>query len=244
MTITAAPFAAPDGKGAVVAVTIGLRYPAPLDATEAGSLERFDVLASAFTPDGRPRGAHRFDLDFPHRQRDPDVTYERLVTLPLDVGRYHLRVALRNQARNQSGSVYTDVDIPDFSRQPLSLSGLLIERSVSASDRSESQFIPASATTQRAFEPHEPVAAFVRVYERRSDSASSVRVSVRIIDAAENVVYESSETVHPEGTGPLAWADLRVPLPLGRLQSGPHLLAMEASTGREKASRHVRFTLK
>ena len=54
---------------------------------------------------------------------------ETFSRLPLKPGRYEIRLAA--EAAGKSGGAKTFVEIPDFEKEPLSLSGLAIERTPS-----------------------------------------------------------------------------------------------------------------
>jgi hypothetical protein len=88
-----------------------------------------DLRASNFTvlEDGAPRPIVSFnDVSGP----EPDgslVPWMREVSrLDLKPGRYILRFAAHNSTSGKSGSVYHDIEIPEFAKEPVSLSGVLV----------------------------------------------------------------------------------------------------------------------
>jgi hypothetical protein len=46
----------------------------------------------------------------------------------LKTGRHEIRVAAENPERHLVGSVYTYVDVPDFAKDPISMSGVVLGR--------------------------------------------------------------------------------------------------------------------
>ncbi len=55
------------------------------------------------------------------------IQFELLSRLDLKPGRYELRIAASSHAANAVGSVFVDVDVPDFTKGPLALSGILFD---------------------------------------------------------------------------------------------------------------------
>jgi hypothetical protein len=53
--------------------------------------------------------------------------YEILSRLDLKPGRYNLRFATERASDGKTGSVYTDIVVPDFAKAPLSMSGVALE---------------------------------------------------------------------------------------------------------------------
>ena len=67
-------------------------------------------------------------LDFkPQTRRMVDAVGFRVISqIDLPPGRYQLRVAARSVNASTAGSVHYDLDVPDFSDGPLSISGLVL----------------------------------------------------------------------------------------------------------------------
>ena len=72
------------------------------------------VVTAVFNAGGRSVGTLRQTLTVtPQIGNGGVVSYDILQRLPAKPGRYELRIGLTNQTRQQAGSVYTFVDIPD-----------------------------------------------------------------------------------------------------------------------------------
>ena len=88
---------------------------------------RVESIAAVFDSDWRSRGAYRQTAEI---TIDPAAVrageYELISRLRLPPGRYEIRVGAEEDGR--AGSVFASVDVPDFSRAPLSISGVLVER--------------------------------------------------------------------------------------------------------------------
>jgi VWFA-related protein len=122
MQLSAAPFAIPGKKEAAVAVMLGLRQ--PIRETGARTVEKVDLVVGAFNTDGKAFGSTRLRGDVTVRADATGLAeYEVLSRIDLKPGRYQLRVAANVGSLVTSGSLYYDVDVPDFSDAPVSMSG-------------------------------------------------------------------------------------------------------------------------
>ncbi len=126
MEVTVAPFAAPGPSGASVVIALGISQPSPLERTPG----TVDLETRAFTPDGDARGpstqqaAH---LIFAAGGADDVAHVQVLSHAELAPGHYQLRLAAHSSVGNRTGSVFADVEIPNFASEPVSLSGVLLE---------------------------------------------------------------------------------------------------------------------
>ena len=90
-------------------------------------------------------------------------TYERVRTHGLRVnsrvdlppGRYQLRVGARESGAGEMGTVFYDLDVPDFDKEPLTMSGLLLTRAIAQrvmtaqADEVTGKLLPGAATSSR-----------------------------------------------------------------------------------------------
>jgi hypothetical protein len=119
-------------------------------------------------------------------------THTRLDLAP---GRYQVRVAAGITGVDLVGSVYQDVDVPDFSTPTPSMSGIVLT-SVQAGHIPTAQFdermrdmLPAPPTTIREFTNDGAMALFAEIYE-----AGDVTMRTRIRNGAGEVVFERDTT--------------------------------------------------
>jgi hypothetical protein len=205
------------------------------------------VIAAAFDRDGRSVQSEQQTVGVTWR-RDGSTTssYEVVSRLALKPGRYEVRVAL-DGGPNQRASVYTYVDVPDFVKQPLSLSGLVFAVSPAAPSAPADAFanlLPVVPTAQRAFARTDRASAFLQVYQDGAHVGQPVSVTARVADRSDRIVLDQVMTVPPERfTGGHA-ADYRLELPVERLEPGEYLLTIQASQGQSTAGRSVRFTVR
>ena len=86
-----------------------------------------DLIATAFTREGKPLGSRRQTARLTLRPTEAARRGTRSFRdSTLKPGRYQLRFATHNAALEKSGSVYVDVDVPDFAKEQLSLSGVVL----------------------------------------------------------------------------------------------------------------------
>ena len=116
-----------------------------------------------------------------------------LSRLPLDPGRYEIRVAVDDGTATQVGSVFTYVEVPDFGKAPLSVSTIVLDAIpglVTASESAFKDLLPVVPTARREFARTDHVRAFLRVYQGSRDELSPVRLSARIQDDGGRSVFE------------------------------------------------------
>ena len=96
------------------------------------------------------------------------LVYDVLTRLDLAPGRYQLRLAAESTLFGKRGSVYYDVEVPDFSAEPLSMSGLALSLGGGAVTMPAGAFhplVPFDPTSRRVFRSTDQVRAFVQVYQ-------------------------------------------------------------------------------
>lgn len=147
----------------------------------------------------------------------------------------------------RSGSVYLDLEVPDFLNAPLTLSGLVLSVSppvVSGPARALASLLPVVPTTLREFYRDEAVGAFLRVYQGAGRPIEPVTLGVRIVDSHGATIVERSETLGGERFAGARAADYQFDVPLSTLAPGPYLLTVQASARDHVVRRDVRFAAK
>lgn len=164
------------------------------------------------------------------------------MTLP--PGRYQIRVAA--ESGDSSGSVFTDVDIPNFWKDRLSASGLFLTATPGPPQVLSdllADLLPIVPTTARDFRPGTRVTAFVRLYQGGS-KPEAVRVTRTLRDEANRATLEETTFIDAARFAPSGAADYQWELPISTLASGAHLLTIEATVGRVAVRRDVRFVIR
>lgn len=239
VVLTVSPFANP-GRRSAIAVTVGLSHSA-----ELASISEVELTVMAFTTGWKQVAAftQRFMLPAPAARGPLSETFVRLDLPP---GRHEIRAVLRDPADDRTGSAFASVIVPDFNRQPLSLSGLVLSREPAGTGipANLAGIVPARPTTARAFDPRDRAAVTARVSQGRSGALLPVRITARIIDAQDRVVFSSEATLEPVAFSAGRQADYRLDLPLDRLGTGEHLLTIAAGSGARAEQRDLRFTVR
>jgi VWFA-related protein len=239
MQLAAAPFAVPGKREASVAITLGVRPEALADTTKVDDI---DVFAAAFKVDGTMAAStHQ-----PFQMGAGWPQYELLTRLDLKPGRYQLRVSAESTLRGKAGSVFTDLDVPDFS-QPLSLSGVIVHADPglpAPPAASVASLVPLTPTTLRDFSTNQQVTALVKIYQGGKSKPAPVILSVRIRDIRDAVVFDASQTLGPDRFDANRVAEYRVRLPLETLRPGPYVLTIEGALQKNAARRDVRFQVR
>jgi hypothetical protein len=233
---TAAVFAVPGQKAAEVILATGVD-----EGGEPSDARTIDLSATAVDLDGKPCGTQQQSIvTSPSAGSASDLPAH----LPLKEGRYLVQLSAQSEGR--SGVVVVDVDVPDFSRDALSASGLIVGRPSGSpvTDKVLADLIPFLPTAQRQFQPKDDVAAFLRVYQGGQGKIAPVRISAKVTDD-KNVVRSNQEAMlDPTGFSADRSADYRVSLPLAHLSAGAYLLEVEAQSGERRVQRTARFSVR
>jgi VWFA-related protein len=171
----------------------------------------------------------------------------------LPPGRYQLHMA-SHEAGGSVGSMLYDIEIPDYSKLPFSMSGLLITSLSSGSmvtakmDEQIKGVMPAPPVAQRTFPANDELAIFAEIYDDGTAPAHKVDI-VTMIRSDEGRVYfkneEERESKELEGKrGGYGYA---ARIPMSGLQPGPYVLTLEARSrlgnGEHAAGRQVRINV-
>ncbi len=241
MSVTAAAFAATAGPGATVAVVARAQEPA---VPERGG--QVNVLAGAYGGEGEPLARQVQTIRMRPSPAGQKVSqYEVPCRLQLKPGRHEVRVAVEDPERHLTGSVYTYVHVPDFAKEPLSLSGLVLGTRATTPNSAFADLLPLEPTTRREFAATDHVTVFARVYQAPSDAAIAVTVSARITDASNRTAYEASTSFTEKDSAGRHSADYRLELPLASLTAGRYLLTIEATRkAKQTVRRDVMFSMR
>ena len=244
LRLTVAPFAIAGKREAAVAIALRVQQPAPAPGATGPLLT---MLAHAYDLDGTSQASKRQTLDLGRAPNDNgDVQYEVLGRLDLLPGRYEVRVGTET-AGGQRASVYTYVDVPNFAKDDLSLSGLVLERTPTgpvASKDALAGLLPVVPTTAREFARTDHIAAFLRLYQGGRGSPSPVQIVARIVNDRNETVFQQTTALGTEHFDRNRSADYRLSVPLGQLAAGEYLLTIEAIRDRHREHRDARFTVR
>ncbi len=202
MSVTAAPFKG-SAPNATVALAIELAGSDFTFVEKDGTFnDRLEVSFVATDANGKtfPGDRHAVDLTMKPdtHARLQERGFRVVSEMSLPPGRYQLRVAAADTAK--SGSVLYDVDVPDFYKAPLTMSGITMTSGSAAQAPSVSpkdsfkQMLPAPRSTLREFTRGEEIAFFAEFYENAAGAPPhnfDITMTIRSNDG--RVVYENRE---------------------------------------------------
>lgn len=175
-------------------------------------------------------------------QEDGISYFDRLELPP---GRHEVRLVAR-QVNGVIGSLVTHVDVQDFEREALSMSGIVITSRVGKvgqvlrRDGFLARILNGDPTVQRRFERRDALTTFVEVYTSDRIAIDDVKVSVAVTAASGTELWR--------GPGVRVASERRqggytALLPLTDLTPGERVLTIEAQAGRRTVSRRLAFVV-
>jgi hypothetical protein len=253
MRVNLLPFAGGRLDTGALAIVLGLTQ--PVDAGLERTVEDLDLMVFAFNQRGDRRGTRRQTARLVLRPSESGTArYEVLSRLDLPPGRYNLRLAIHASSTGKSGSVYHEVEIPDYSKPLLSLSGVVlgVEPRLPVAPRDFlASLTPVVPTTQRSFATTDRVSAFVRAYQGGKKPVVPIRVTTRIVDERDQEIIRLDSELAAEAFGPDRRADVRLEVPVERLSVGSYLLTIDArrvvdsrEAGTSETLKRVRFVVR
>jgi len=135
----------------------------------------YEVSTIAIDQLGKIKGGDNSIVNFAlkpeNRQRFSQTGVRVSTRLQLPPGRYQLRVAARESGTGRVGSVNYDLDVPDFTKDPIALSGVVISSasgsrmSTAKPDEELKGALPGPPVAVRTFPRGDELAVFVEVYD-------------------------------------------------------------------------------
>lgn len=212
-TVHAAPFRnAGSKKDASVALAIevdGNRL--PLNQTPNGLLSnQLELSMFDLTEDGRAQQGVRSTIDLTLRpetaQRVKAVGVRANPRMVLAPGRYQIRVGVREVISGLAGTVFYDLQVPDFTKDDLMLSGLLLTAAsaqVTPTPQPDSvvaKLLPAPATSRREFAQGDRLALLAEIYDNSSSQQPrSIDVTVRLLGEDGREVFTAHDALDNAG---------------------------------------------
>ena len=244
LTLTVAPFATPTPIGGGVAIIGGIDRSVALPDKDV-----VEIAARAFEmnrSDRRSRGVASGKMQLTRRPRaNGIVQYDVATRLDLAPGRYEIRLAIDSPAARASGSAFFNVTIPDFRKEPLSVSGIVLGRLPLAPPPGKDPLnglLPFVPTTMRTFSPTDRVGLMMRIYQGGKEPPVPVDVRTMLIDQMDKTLVDETTTLMTDVFQTTAGtSEHRLELPLRELPPGEYLIKVEAVLEKLTQTRHVRI---
>jgi hypothetical protein len=242
---TVAPFLAPDGKP-TLATVLSVADPVATAGTAARTIP-VDIATSVFEQEnGTSFGTTRQRLTMTRTAGDVmKSAFEVLSPFAIRPGRYEVRISA-GTGDQRSGSVYAYTTVPDFVKEPVSLSGLVLSADPTppaAPSDAFAAFLPVRPTARRTFQIGDHVEAFLRVYQATGKTTLPVANTTRIVDSKDARVDGETLQVDAARFDVSHSVDYTFALPLDRLDPGESLLEVAVTLGERRVTRTLRFSV-
>lgn len=239
LRVFAAPFDGP-GRNASVAITLEFS-PDRMSFVEKDGLftEELEIVIVPIDGAGKvhdgardlaPMKLTRASVDAVRRD---GVRIGRRLDLP--PGKYQLRVGARAANGKATGSVIHDLDVPDFSKPPLAISGVAIMSAVTsriptpAPGKDFFEVLREVPTARREFTRNDTLGFFAEVYDNRTATSHTVNITSQVTADDGTVLAKGSEVRRSdEIQGKSGGFGHALKLPLATLAPGRYVLRVEA----------------
>jgi VWFA-related protein len=223
-----------NGPRADVVVALSIRWP-PLRAPATDTLT---IVRHVYDPDGRADAPIR-EMATVELPPGDEARHDLVRRLALPAGRHQVRFNVASSLLGRNGTVYVDVEVPDFSRTALALSNIVLGTPVPPSSAVDAltSVLPIVPTSARDFSNGESVVAYVRIHEGGGTPVAPVTITAEILDVADQSKFSETRVIPPEAFDANRDAAFEMPIPLSGLESGPHLMSLSARLANGRTAR-------
>jgi VWFA-related protein len=221
---------------------------------------RLSMSVGVFTKDGKSVFAERPDVDLALRPESHARVTQNGVRilrhLSIPPGRYQLRVAAQDGGKVKQGSVHLDLEVPDYTREPIAVSSVAI---ASTADRSVfsppkpgfdpfNGLLPGAPSALREFPNNSEIATAVEVYINRPTPVHRFDVTTVVrADDGRVVFNHSAERSTDELHGTPGGFGFNTRIPIQNWTPGLYVLEIEAKSrlnDTKPATRVVQFEVR
>ncbi len=258
LTISAAPFSGPGSK-ASVALIVEVAPRALTFVEQNGRFtEGLEVHVLAVDQNGKMQDGGRTNAPMELSARTADAVkaggfrVTRRLTLP--PGRYLIRVAARESNRGAIGTVAQTMDVPDFTKGSLNLSGITLTSDSAAqmptanADAQLKDVLPGPATALRAFPRTDTLSLYAEVYDNQNTRPHRVAITSTVLADDGRVMFTASdERASADLQGKKGGYGYQQRVPLTQFGPGRYVLRIEArnlSSTSITAVREVEFRVR
>lgn len=258
LSVAAAPFRgkAPNATVSLVVQADGRDF--AFQAKDGKYEDALSVGVIALDPlSGKTRGGlhHRLTMPLLPASYQQVVRAGVRVTSRLEVppGRYQLRIAAAEANGKRQGVVHYDLEVPDFSAEPLTMSGILVSSSLAGQTPTIAgggnddllKALPGPPTVSREFRSSEELAILAEVYDNETKTPHRVDITTSLrSDDGREVYKHADEHASSEIGGRGGGYGHTARVPLKGLSPGLYVLKVEARSRLAKGatvSREVQF---
>jgi VWFA-related protein len=237
---TAAVFKGPSPKGTVVLSTLVNGASLPFVEKEGTFRNDLEVLIIASDDKGKtyPNDRNTVTLNMkPDTANRVKATGFRFISsIDLPPGRYQVRVGVRESNTKKAGSNTYDLEVPDFTKDKLVMSGLALTSALSGAaptvrpkDPLE-RLLPGPLSAYRDFPQIDELAFFAEIYDNLGKVGHKVQLAATVKAEGGQTVFETKEERDSsELNGSAGGYGFSARVPLKALAPGLYVLRVEAS---------------
>jgi VWFA-related protein len=255
LRLFAAPFAGPGKKSSVVIVVEFDPGGFTFVEKDGAYSEELEVVLLPVDASGKPIAGTRDVAPMRLTRRSYEAVrangFRMSRRLDLVPGRYQLRVAGRAANSRKVGAVTADLDVPDFTRPPLAMSGLALRSAAAARvptpapEKAFLEVLPDVPTAVRGFSPSDTLTVDAGVYDNRASDPHRVVISTTVTGGDGRVVFSAADerTSAEIGAGSGGFIHTAA-IPLAAFAPGRYVLRVEARStlsGSPAVARAVEF---
>lgn len=213
-----------------------------------------DIYAYVFGPTGNPVGYTSKNYTFAVRESSMPRLLEKGITFPMNVpiskpGPYQLRMAVRDTKSGKIGSASQFIEIPDISKERLTLSGIIVQNLTPAELKARAGAVQKDANAQaltdtatRMFKRGSLLIYNYAIYNAKTAPGQGVKLQTYIrLFRDGQLVYESEPVaVNAAGQADLAHIEDRGVMTLGsNLAPGDYVLQLVTTDGLAKEKNQI-----
>lgn len=203
LAVNAAVFKGPAPNGSVVVSTLLGARDLQLTEKDGTFHNELEIVMTAVDQKGKSYSSDRntitlaFKPDSVPRVRAAGFRIISAIDLP--PGRYQLRVAMREALGKRAGSVFADVEVPDFAEEKLSMSGIALTSATSGVAPTVrpkdplKELLPGPLTTYRDFSTMDELAFFAEIYDNTGRQPHKVALSAALKAEGGQTVFQTRE---------------------------------------------------
>lgn len=240
LTMFAAPFKGAN-RDASIAIVVGVD-PAGLDLVDKGGVFTGSLEIATSATGGTRSKVIPGEYSVATLTLKPD-TMERarrdglqvVTAMALPPGRYQIRAAVGNGA-SKAGSVVYDIEVPDFGKGPLTMSGVALTSAAAARTTSLRpndplrDFLPSAPTSAREFDAGDTLTLFAEVYDNlRTSGGHTVDLTATLrADDGRVITTASEQRSSAELNGAAGGFGFKADLSLADAAPGIYVVHVEA----------------
>jgi hypothetical protein len=159
----------------------------------------------------------------------------RRLTVP--PGRYQIRVAVREGNGGAIGTLSYDLDVPDFSKSSLQMSGITLAAAsairipTANPDPALKDVLPGPPTAVREFGRNDTLALFAEIYDNQTSAVHRVSIGAKVLADDGRVVFTGEdERSSSDLQGKKGGYGYMLNIPLTQFAPGRYVLRLEART--------------